>query len=130
MADSSGRVALVTGGARGIGAGIASRLAGDGWRVVVADRDAGGPAPPGGRYVASDVSDEAAVARLVQAVGATEQRLDALVCNAGFMIRKPIGKLTLAEWASVLGTNLTSTFLLVRGFEALLRTAHGSVVTI
>jgi hypothetical protein len=46
------------------------------------------------------------------------------------MIRKPIGDLTLAEWSSVLGTNLTSTFLLVRGFESLLRAAHGAVVTI
>ena len=39
----SPRVALVTGGAKGIGAGIATRLARDGWRVVVADRDASGP---------------------------------------------------------------------------------------
>jgi NAD(P)-dependent dehydrogenase (short-subunit alcohol dehydrogenase family) len=61
---------------------------------------------------------------------AAEQRLDALVCNAGFMIRKPIRELSLAEWSSVLTTNLTSTFLLVRGFEGLLRAARGAVVTI
>lgn len=130
MAEASSRVALITGGARGIGAGIAARLARDGWRVVVADRDTTGVAPPGGRFVACDISDEAAVARLVRDVGATEQRLDALICNAGFMIRKPIRDLTLAEWASVLGTNLTSIFLLVRGFETLLRSARGAVVTI
>ena len=52
------RVALVTGGAKGIGAGIAARLAGDGWRVVVADRDPADRAPPGGRYVVCDVGDE------------------------------------------------------------------------
>jgi NAD(P)-dependent dehydrogenase (short-subunit alcohol dehydrogenase family) len=123
-------VALVTGGAKGIGAGIAGRLARDGWRVVVADRDPSGSAPAGGRYAVCDVGDEASVAALVASVAATEQRLDALICNAGFMIRKPIGELSLAEWGSVLATNLTSTFLLVRAAEALLRAAKGAVVTI
>ena len=124
------RVALVTGGAKGIGAGIAHRLARDGWRVVVADRDPAGTAPSGGRYVVCDVGDEASVAALVQSLAATEQRLDSLICNAGFMIRKPIADLTLAEWSSVLATNLTSTFLLVRAAERLLRAACGSIVTI
>src|SRR4051812_3617786 len=124
------RVALVTGGAKGIGAGIAARLSQDGWRVVVADRDPAGTAPAGGRYERCDVGEKAAVAALVRSVAAAEQRLDALVCNAGFMIRKPIADLSLAEWTSVLTTNLTSTFLLVRGFEPLLRTSKGAVVTI
>src|ERR1700712_3955412 len=124
------RVVLVTGGAKGIGAGIAARLAGDGWRVIVADRDPGGSAPAGGRYCVCDVGDEASVIALVRSVVETEQRLDALVCNAGFMIRKPISALSLAEWSSVLTTNLTSTFLLVREAEALLRAAKGAVVTI
>jgi NAD(P)-dependent dehydrogenase (short-subunit alcohol dehydrogenase family) len=126
----SSRVALVTGGAHGIGAGIATRLSQDGWRVVVADRDPAGAAPAGGRYVVGDVGDEAAVAALVRSIETTEQRLDALVCNAGFMIRKPIAALSLAEWNAVLTTNLTSTFLLVRAAEALLRAAKGAVVTI
>nr|WP_294512434.1 SDR family oxidoreductase [uncultured Rhodopila sp.] len=124
------RVALVTGGAHGIGAGIATRLSQDGWRVVVADRDPAGSAPAGGRYVAGDVGDEASVAALLRSVETTEQRLDALVCNAGIMIRKPIGQLSLAEWNAVLTTNLTGTFLLVRAAEALLRTAKGAVITI
>jgi len=129
MAEA-GRVALVIGGAKGIGAGIAGRLARDGWRVVVADRDPAGAAPADGRYVVCDVGDEAAVGRLVDSIAATEQRLDALVCNAGFMIRNPIGSLSLAEWSSVLTTNLTSTFLLARAAEGMLRAARGAVVTI
>ncbi|HEY4171536.1 MAG TPA: SDR family oxidoreductase [Rhodopila sp.] len=124
------RVALVTGGAKGIGASVAERLAQDGWRVVVADRDAAGSAPVGCRYAVCDVGDEGAVAGLLGSIAATEQRLDALVCNAGFMIRKPIADLSLAEWSSVLTTNLTSTFLLVRAAETLLRAAKGAVVTI
>ena len=121
------RVALVTGAARGIGQGIAGRLAADGFRVVAADRDA---APGSGRAVVCDVGDEAQVARLVAGIVAEEGRLDALVCNAGIMIRKRLGALSLEEWSRVLATNLTSTFLLVRAAEALLRAAHGAVVTI
>ena len=123
------RVALVTGGAKGIGAAVAARLARDGFRVVIADREAARPDHPA-RCVALDVGDEAAVAALVQSIRATEGGLDALVSNAGFMIRKPLRDLTLAEWNSVLGTNLTATFLLVRAAEDLLRAAGGSVVTI
>jgi NAD(P)-dependent dehydrogenase (short-subunit alcohol dehydrogenase family) len=130
MTNGVSRVALVTGGAHGIGAAIAARLTRDGWRVIVADRDAAGSAPPGGRYAVCDVADETAVATLLAGVAAGEGRLDALVCNAGIMIRKPIAQLTPDEWSRVIGTNLTSTFLLVRASEALLRAAHGAVVTI
>jgi NAD(P)-dependent dehydrogenase (short-subunit alcohol dehydrogenase family) len=119
-------VALVTGGARGIGAAIATRLRDNGWDVVVADRD---PATIG-RSVICDVSDEAAVTALIDGIRTTEGRLDALICNAGFGIRKPVEQLSLAEWSSVLATNLTSIFLLVRSAVSLLRTAHGAVVTI
>ncbi len=118
--------ALVTGGAHGIGAAIAARLARDGWHVVVADIDPAGTAPAGGRYVCSDIADEGAVGSLLAGISS----LDALVCNAGINIRKPIAQLASAEWARVLGVNLTSTFLLTRAAEALLRAAKGSVVTI
>ena len=123
------RVALVTGGARGIGHAVATRLTQDGWRVVVADRDAPSPDLPT-RFARADVADEAAVAGLVESVREREGRLDGLVCNAGFMIRKKLRDLTLAEWQAVLGTNLTSTFLLVRAAEDLLRAGRGAVVTI
>jgi NAD(P)-dependent dehydrogenase (short-subunit alcohol dehydrogenase family) len=130
MTDEAPRVALVTGGAHGIGATIAGRLARDGWRVVVADRDAAGSAPVGGRYAVCDVAEETAVAALLTGIAAGEGRLDALVCNAGIMIRKPIAELTFGEWSRVIGTNLTSTFLLVRAGAALLRATTGAVVTI
>jgi NAD(P)-dependent dehydrogenase (short-subunit alcohol dehydrogenase family) len=123
------KVALVTGAAHGIGAGIAARLAGDGYRVIGADLNEG-PIPDGGRLERCDVSQEGPVAALMNAIAAHEGRLDALVCNAGIMIRKPISELTLAEWSRVLNTNLTSTFLLVRAAEIMLRKARGAVVTI
>ena len=122
------QVAVVTGAAHGIGAAIARRLAQDGWRVVAADRD---PIPAEGqRTIRTDVSNEAEVAALLDSVRTTEGRLDALVSNAGFMIRKPLGELTLPEWSSVIATNLTATFLLARAAEPMLRTARGSIVTI
>jgi NAD(P)-dependent dehydrogenase (short-subunit alcohol dehydrogenase family) len=123
------RVALITGGAKGIGAGIAARLSLDGWHVVTADREAPETALPG-RFVQADVADESAVAELVDSVSTIESRLDALVCNAGFMIRKPLATLSLGEWQSVIATNLTSTFLLTRAAAPLLRATEGSIVTV
>ena len=128
------RVALITGGARGIGAAVAARLARDGFLTVIADLDAvAGTAMAtavGGRFVAVDVADEAAVATLIQGIAAQEGGLDALVCNAGINRKKPIASLSLADWNAVLATNLTSTFLLARAAEQLLRAGGGNIVTI
>jgi len=119
---------LVTGGASGIGAAIATRLIQDGARVIIADKV---PAEiSGARAEICDVSDESQVNVLLAGIEATEGRLDGLVCNAGFMVRKPIASLTLAEWSAVIGTNLTATFLLAKAAESLLRAAKGAIVTI
>jgi NAD(P)-dependent dehydrogenase (short-subunit alcohol dehydrogenase family) len=129
------KTALITGAARGIGAAIAERLANDGWRVVLVDRDAAGGETAGrigaaAHFEQADVSDEEAVIRTINTVRERERRLDALICNAGFMIRKPLAQLTLADWSRVIGTNLTSTFLFARAAEDLLRAAHGAIVAI
>jgi NAD(P)-dependent dehydrogenase (short-subunit alcohol dehydrogenase family) len=125
---------LVTGAASGIGAAIAARLAGDRWRVVGVDTDQARldrmSEQHGVRPCRADVSDAMSVDAAVAEVEATEGRLDGLVSNAGMMIRKPIADLTPAEWARVIGTNLTATYLLVRAAEHLLRPSKGSVVTI
>ena len=123
------RVALVTGAAHGIGLATAARLAADGWRVVIADTGAASPDFPA-RAVRADVSREDDVARLVEGIADQEGRLDALVSNAGIMVRKPLRDLSLADWSRVIGTNLTATFLLVRAAERLLRAARGAVVTV
>jgi len=119
---------LITGGASGIGAGIARRLIQDGAQIIIADTQ---PAEiPGARAEICDVSDAAQVEVLLAGIEALEGRLDGLVCNAGFMIRKPIADLTLAEWSAVIGTNLTSTFLLAKAAERLLRASKGAILTI
>jgi NAD(P)-dependent dehydrogenase (short-subunit alcohol dehydrogenase family) len=121
-------VILVTGGAAGIGAAIARRLIQDGAHIVIADKQ---PAHiPGARAVICDVADEAQVNGLIAGIAGAEARLDGLVCNAGFMIRKPVEELSLAEWSSVLATNLTSIFLLAKAAAPLLRATGGAIVTI
>ncbi len=84
----------------------------------------------GARAVCADVGTEDGAAAAIRSITETEGRLDGLVCNAGIMIRKPISQLSPAEWARVLAVNLTSTFLLVRAAEDMLRAAKGAVVTI
>lgn len=121
-------VYLISGGAKGIGADTAARLLQDGHRVVVADKVK--PDNTKARAVICDVADPAQVASLMTGIETIEERLDGIVCNAGFMIRKSIEDLTPEEWNSVVATNLTSTFLLVRAGAKMLRAAHGAVVTI
>ncbi len=128
------RVALVTGAAHGIGAAVTHRLLQDGWHVVAADRDLSGLASLGShpalRAATCDVADPQSVSALLEGIAGREARLDALVSNVGFMIRKPLAELTHAEFASVIATNLTACFLLVQAGERLLRAAKGAVVTI
>ena len=129
-------VALVTGGANGIGRAIVRHLTGNGWRVGVLDLPGSGlhrAFPRGTRHVTlieGDVGIEETAPRAVAAILDRFGRLDALVSNAGIMIRKPLRRLTLAEWHRVLDTNLTATFLLARAAEKPLHKAHGSIVTI
>lgn len=130
------KTALITGAAHGIGFGIARRLALENWRVVIADRDRdGGRAAaaeigPAAFFENVDVADESAVNSLVSRIDDRFGRLDGMVCNAGFMVRKPVTQLSLTEWRSVIDTNLTSTFLLTRAATPLLHKHRGSIVTI
>ncbi|MEA2989844.1 MAG: hypothetical protein QOG83_2555 [Alphaproteobacteria bacterium] len=136
MASSQAPVAVVTGAAHGIGRAIARRMLDDGWRVGVVDLPGAGLARVYGRQarrtvrIEGDVAEEQTARRAVQAATETFGRLDAVVSNAGIMVRKPLGRLTLAEWHKVIDTNLTATFLLARAAEKPLRTARGAIVTI
>ena len=104
--DLTGQVALVVGGAGGLGARAATALAGQGASVEVADL-AGAD-----RHV--DVTDEASVAGLVADVVATHGRLDVVVNAAGVMLRKAYDETTVAEFEHVVRVNLTGTWLVGR----------------
>jgi NAD(P)-dependent dehydrogenase (short-subunit alcohol dehydrogenase family) len=128
--------ALVTGGAKGIGHAIASYLLDTGWRAGVVDlansgleqtyRKASGDVV----LIEGDVTEEETPKRAVAAVVDAFGRLDALVSNAGIMIRKPIEQLTLVEWRRVIDSNLTACFLFARAAEPALRASKGAIVTI
>jgi NAD(P)-dependent dehydrogenase (short-subunit alcohol dehydrogenase family) len=129
-------VALVTGGAKGIGRAVARHLLAADWRLGIVDLPEAGlrrAFPPRSRDVLAiegDVRDEETISDAVGALVHRFGRLDAVVSNAGIMIRKPIRHLTLTEWHRVIDTNLTATFLLARAAEKPLRKAKGAIVTI
>ncbi|HEV2106467.1 MAG TPA: SDR family NAD(P)-dependent oxidoreductase [Candidatus Eisenbacteria bacterium] len=117
----AGRVAIVTGGGRGLGRAIALRFAAEGAAVTLAAtgrealaETAGAIAAAGGRAlpVATDVADEAAVARMVAATVAEFGRLDVLVNNAGIAgPTAPIVELDRADWDRTLAINVTGAYL-------------------
>lgn len=126
-------VALITGAARGIGAAIAARLRREGFDLLLVDRDPAGfavAAGLGGHFELADVGNQTDVVRAVAGLRARSGRLDVLVCNAGYGVRKKLADLSLAEWNNVLATNLSSIFLFAKAAEDLLRAAGGAMVTI
>jgi 3-oxoacyl-[acyl-carrier protein] reductase len=106
------RVAIVTGGAGGIGAATARRFAAEGARVVAWDVTEPLPSMPSGiRPAAVDVADPDAVRSAVEDVLRREGRLDILVNNAGIIHDAFAASLSLQDWNEVLRVNLTGTFL-------------------
>jgi NAD(P)-dependent dehydrogenase (short-subunit alcohol dehydrogenase family) len=130
------KVALVTGAANGIGRAIALHLLDAGWCVAALDLPKTRLAPPfrgwarSSMTIEADVTDETAMRDAVRAAIERFGRLDAVVSNAGIMIRRPIRRLSLEDWRHVIDTNLTATFLLAKAAARALRTTKGSIVTI
>ena len=100
-----GEVAIVTGGASGIGAAVAEAYREAGATVIVADR--AGPDPV-------DVADPAGIDAFIDRVAAEHGRLDILVNNAAIAIRRPTLELPVEEWNKVLAVNMTGVFLAAR----------------
>lgn len=124
MGKLAGRTAIVTGGARGIGRGIAEAYAIEGADVAVADIATSEQATPvleaiqhAGRkalYVRTDVSDEQQVRALVDATLNAFGHIDILVNNAGIFTQSLVEDLAVADWDRVLNVNLRGTFLCTR----------------
>jgi sorbitol-6-phosphate 2-dehydrogenase len=119
----AGKVALVTGGAQGLGQALCYRLAREGCRLVVADLNEEGAAEtteaidamglPGVSALAvrADVTDEEDVAAMVDAAVEAFGRLDVLVSNAGILIAEPVDEFPAGKWRAVIDVNLVGYFL-------------------
>ena len=121
------KVALVTGGAQGIGSAVAALLAARGWQVAVADlRESAF------FFVKTDVSREPSVRSCIRRIVKRFGRLDALVNNAGIASpgNGPVEKLDLREWNRRIGANLTGAFLMAKHAVPHLRRARGAILNV
>jgi 2-deoxy-D-gluconate 3-dehydrogenase len=135
--DLGGKVAVVTGGNGGIGLGMARGLADAGADIAVVGRNEEKSVAAvadlktrGVRAIAvtSDVTDKAAVAAMVERTLREFGRIDILVNNAGINIRKAPQELDIAEWDSVIRTNLTSAFLCSQAVYPAMKAAGGGKI--
>lgn len=133
-----GKVAVVTGGASGIGAAVCRRFVTEGGSVVVADVDAGrarslvgaldADAPGRAVFVPTDVADAESWERLARETAERFGRTDLLHSNAAVSVPGAAHELAEADFDRQLAVNLKATYLGVRAFLPLLRSAHGSIV--
>jgi NAD(P)-dependent dehydrogenase (short-subunit alcohol dehydrogenase family) len=138
--DITDKVAIVTGGGRGLGRALAEGFAAAGARLVIGDQDAAtaqvsaeGIRERGGAAVAGhcDITDPAQVQALVDLAVRTYGALDVLVNNAGINIPKPAEELALAEWSRIIDVNLTGTFICCQaGGAVMLRQGRGCIINI
>ena len=139
--DTAKRVALVTGGARRLGAGICRHLAKQGYRVVVNYRRSIVPAKAlvraiehkGGEAISirGDVTRLADVNRMVGRLRSVYGRLDVLVNNVGEYLEKPLSDVSSEEWDGIVRSNLSSVFICCKAALPLLRSSgRGRIIVI
>lgn len=138
--DLSGRTAVVTGAARGIGRAVALKLAEAGAAVVVADINLRSVRKTGALVKARkareialplDVADEVSIKELVEKTVEVFGKIDILVNNAGIMERTRIWKISPEEWEKILRVNLTGPFLCTRAVLPLMKSSrYGRIVNI
>jgi len=126
-----GRVALITGASRGLGAAVARRFAAEGAQLVLVARTVGGleevddevrAAGGSATLVPLDLTDFDAIDRLGQSLHERFGRLDILVANAAVLgTLSPVGHVSPRDWAQVIGLNLTANWRLIRSLDPLLR---------
>jgi 2-hydroxycyclohexanecarboxyl-CoA dehydrogenase len=136
-----GKVAIVTGGAGGIGAATAQLFCEEGARTVLVDRDAGAMAEAGAEIRAAvpkaeileliaDVAEETAAAAIVAATRRAFGRIDVVVNNAGIRAYEPLAEARRETWETILAVNLLSYAYLAREAVPDLRAARGSIVNV
>jgi len=128
MREDGQRVAVITGGSQGIGAGLVAGYRGLGWAVVASARTIKPSEDPAVLTIAGDIADPATADRIID--GALERfgRIDTLVNNAGVYLSKPFTDYTAADYATVTGVNLTGFFWVTQRAIAEMATRYGGHV--
>ncbi len=128
MTEASQKVAVITGGSQGIGAGLVAAYRRQGWRVVATARTMKPAEDPGVLTVDGDVADPATADRIIS--GALERfgRIDTLINNAGVFVSKPFTEYTAGDYARIVGVNLGGFFWLTRRAIAEMLNQHGGHV--
>jgi NAD(P)-dependent dehydrogenase (short-subunit alcohol dehydrogenase family) len=131
VAASGQKVAVVTGGSHGIGAGIGAGYRRQGWAVVTNARTIEPSQEPDVLAVAGDIADPATAGRIIAGSLARFGRVDTLVNNAGVFMSKPFTDYTADDYALLTGVNLTGFFWLTqRAIAEMLKQGGGHVVNI
>jgi NAD(P)-dependent dehydrogenase (short-subunit alcohol dehydrogenase family) len=131
MSEEEQRVAIITGGSRGIGAGLVAAYRRKGWAVVANSLTIKPSEDCGVLTVEGDVSEATTTDRIIGEALERFGRIDTLVNNAGVFISKPFTDYTAEDYASVVGVNLTGFFRLTqRAIAEMLRRGGGHVVNI
>lgn len=134
MTRLDGKVAIVTGGAQGIGRAIADGLAAEGARIVIADLKGAEQAAaryPGGVGLTVDVASESDTARMAEETVARCGGIDVLVNNAGLyatLPMRPFDEIPVDEWRRVMDVNVLSMFLTARAVVPVMRGAGGGAI--
>jgi NAD(P)-dependent dehydrogenase (short-subunit alcohol dehydrogenase family) len=125
------RVAIITGGSRGIGAGLVAGYRSRGWAVVANALSIEPAADPDVLTVAGDISEAAVTDRVIDETLARFGRVDTLVNNAGVFVSKPFTDYTADDYAHVVAVNLTGFFRLTqRAVTDMLTRGSGHIVNI
>jgi NAD(P)-dependent dehydrogenase (short-subunit alcohol dehydrogenase family) len=131
MSTTRQRVAVITGGSQGIGAGLVEAYRQRGWAVVANARTIEPAADPNLVTVDGDIAERATAARVIDAAVEHFGQVDTLVNNAGVFMSKPFTDYTEADYALITGVNLTGFFWLTQlAVTEMLRRGRGLVVNI
>jgi len=134
LARLAGRLALVTGASRGLGAAVAKRFAAEGAQLILVARTVGGleevddavrAAGSSATLVPLDLADFDAIDRLGQSLYERFGRLDILVGNAGGLgALSPVGHIRVRDWSETINLTLTANWRLIRSLDPLLRASE------
>jgi NAD(P)-dependent dehydrogenase (short-subunit alcohol dehydrogenase family) len=124
----TGKVAVITGGSQGIGAGLVAGYRERGWAVVATARHIKPSQDPDMLTVTGDITDPATANRIVDAALERFGRIDTLVNNAGVYLSKPFTDYTAADYATIVGVNLTGFFWLTQRAIAEMAARYGGHV--